>query len=107
MQRPFFPAFTMTDAPRRVQGQTRKGELQQTCIAPEGTFGQRIVDLAARLAAWSDTPDGLTCTYLTPAHRAVAAELQTWMREAGMSAEIDAVGNVVGRYRSTIRRRAR
>ena len=69
-------------------------------IAPEGTFGQRIVDLAARLAAWSDTPDGLTCTYLTPAHRAVAAELQTWMRDAGMSAEIDAVGNVVGRYRS-------
>jgi beta-ureidopropionase / N-carbamoyl-L-amino-acid hydrolase len=64
------------------------------------TFGQRIVDLAARLAQWSDTPDGLTCTYLTPAHRAVAAELQKWMRDAGMSAEIDAVGNVVGRYRS-------
>lgn len=69
-------------------------------IVPEGTFGQRIVDLAARLAAWSDTPDGLTCTYLTPAHRAVAAELKKWMHDAGMSAEIDAVGNVVGRYRS-------
>jgi hydantoinase/carbamoylase family amidase len=67
-------------------------------IATEGTFGQRIVDLAARLAEWSDTPDGLTCTYLTPAHRAVAAELQRWMRDAGMSAGIDAVGNVVGRY---------
>lgn len=69
-------------------------------IAPEGTFGQRIVDLAARLAAWSDTPDGLTCTFLTPAHRAVAAELKKWMLEAGMSAGIDAVGNVVGRYRA-------
>ena len=69
-------------------------------IAAEGTFGQRIIDLAARLAEWSDTPDGLTCTYLTPPHRAVAVELQKWMRDAGMSAEIDAVGNVVGRYRA-------
>jgi N-carbamoyl-L-amino-acid hydrolase len=64
------------------------------------TFGQRIVDLAARLAQWSETSDGLTCTYLTPAHRAVAAELAKWMRDAGMSAEIDAAGNVAGRYRS-------
>ncbi|MBX9776552.1 MAG: allantoate amidohydrolase [Xanthobacteraceae bacterium] len=64
------------------------------------TFGQRIVDLAARLAQWSETSDGLTCTYLTPPHRAVAAELKKWMHDAGMSADIDAVGNVVGRYRS-------
>jgi N-carbamoyl-L-amino-acid hydrolase len=64
------------------------------------TFGQRIVDLAGLLAQWSDTSDGLTCTYLTTAHRAVAAELKKWMQDAGMSAEIDAVGNVVGRYRS-------
>lgn len=67
---------------------------------PEGTLGQRIIDLAARLAAWSDTPGGLTCAYLTPAHRAVAAELKKWMDDAGMSAEIDAVGNVVGRHRA-------
>ena len=57
-----------------------------------------MVELAARLAQWSETPDGLTCTYLTPAHRAVAAELKTLMAAAGMTAEIDGVGNVVGRY---------
>jgi beta-ureidopropionase / N-carbamoyl-L-amino-acid hydrolase len=66
--------------------------------AEQGAFGRRIVDLAARLAQWSETPDGLTCTYLTPTHRAVAAELRDLMRAAGMAAEIDGVGNVVGRY---------
>ncbi len=67
-------------------------------LPAEGAFGQRIIDLAAKLAEFSETPDGLTCTYLTPAHRAAAAELQKWMRDAGMTVQIDAVGNVIGRY---------
>jgi allantoate deiminase/N-carbamoyl-L-amino-acid hydrolase len=66
----------------------------------ENAFGRRIIALAHHLAQWSDTPDGLTCTYLTPAHRAVAAELRELMRTAGMTAGIDGVGNVVGRYAS-------
>jgi N-carbamoyl-L-amino-acid hydrolase len=74
-------------------------ESNSAATAGEGdAFGRRIIALAAHLAQWSDTPDGLTCTYLTPAHRAVAAELRDLMRAAGMSAEIDGVGNVVGRY---------
>ena len=40
------------------------------------------------------------CTYFSPAHKAVAAQLRDWMRAAGLEAEIDAVGNVVGRYAS-------
>jgi N-carbamoyl-L-amino-acid hydrolase len=66
--------------------------------AGQDAMGRRIIELAARLAQWSDTADGLTCTYFTPAHRAVAAELRDLMRAAGMTAEIDGVGNVVGRY---------
>src|SRR5712692_6775772 len=66
--------------------------------ATNGAFGKRIMALADRLAQWSEAPDGLTCTYLTPAHRSVAAQLRAWMRAAGMTAEIDATGNVVGRY---------
>ena len=74
-------------------------ESNSAATAGEGNaFGRRIITLAHHLAQWSDTPDGLTCTYLTPAHRAVAAELRGLMRAAGMSAEIDGVGNVVGRY---------
>jgi N-carbamoyl-L-amino-acid hydrolase len=66
--------------------------------AGQGAFGKRIIELAGRLAQWSESADGLTCTYLTPAHRKVAAELRDLMRAAGMTAEIDGVGNVVGRY---------
>jgi hydantoinase/carbamoylase family amidase len=63
-----------------------------------GAFGERIMELAERLAQWSESTDGLTCTYLSPAHRAVAAEIGDLMRRAGLITEIDAVANVVGRY---------
>jgi N-carbamoyl-L-amino-acid hydrolase len=61
-------------------------------------FGAKILDMARDLAQFSETADGLTCTYLSPAHKASAARLRDWMRSAGLAAEIDAVGNVVGRY---------
>ena len=66
--------------------------------AEEGAFGRRIVELADRLAQWSEISDGLTCTYLSPAHRAVAADIRDWMRQAGLTTATDAVGNVIGRY---------
>jgi len=52
------------------------------------------------LGRWSDDDDGLTCAYMTMAHRKTAVQLATWMREAGMEVAIDAVGNVSGRYLS-------
>jgi N-carbamoyl-L-amino-acid hydrolase len=61
-------------------------------------FGPAIMQWSEALAAWSDTEDGLTCSYMTAAHRRTAAQLLAWMREAGMEAHIDAVGNVIGRY---------
>ncbi len=72
--------------------------MRHTSTTGKDALGKRIVELAGRLAQWSDTADGLTCTYLTPAHRKVAAELRDLMSAAGMTAEIDGVGNVVGRY---------
>jgi allantoate deiminase/N-carbamoyl-L-amino-acid hydrolase len=66
--------------------------------ASSGAFGSRVMELASRLADISESPDALTCTYMTPAHRAAALELKAWMQAARMTAEIDAVGNVVGRY---------
>lgn len=65
-----------------------------------GKYGARLLDMADRLAQWSEMQGGLTCTYFSKAHQAVAQELRTWMRSAGLQAEIDAVGNVVGRYAS-------
>ncbi|MBC7860061.1 MAG: allantoate amidohydrolase, partial [Burkholderiaceae bacterium] len=63
-------------------------------------FGPAVMQWAQELAAWSDSESGLTCAYMTPAHRATAAQLARWMSEAGMRVHIDAVGNVVGRYLS-------
>ena len=59
--------------------------------------------MARQLAQFSETPDGLTCTYLSPAHQAAAAQLRDWMHAAGLVAQIDAVGNVVGHYPSAAR----
>jgi beta-ureidopropionase / N-carbamoyl-L-amino-acid hydrolase len=68
---------------------------------PPGQFGARILDLARELALLSEIPGGLMCTYLSPVHKAVAAQLRNWMQSAGLRAEIDPVGNVVGRYPSS------
>jgi hydantoinase/carbamoylase family amidase len=77
-----------------------QGQSKQAATAASTPLGERIVALALRLAEFSETPDGLTCTYMTPAHRATAKQLSEWMTAAGMSVTIDAVGNVVGRYAS-------
>jgi hydantoinase/carbamoylase family amidase len=67
---------------------------------PAGTFGPKIIDLAHQLAHCSEMPEGLTCTYFSPAHKATAALLRDWMAGAGLDAAIDPVGNVIGRYPS-------
>ena len=69
------------------------------------TLGQEVWDWHASLARHSDPgfaeKGQLTVTYLTDAHRACAAEIDARLRDAGFDQiEIDAVGNVVGRYLS-------
>src|SRR6202034_3326470 len=61
-------------------------------------LGDEIVGRINRLAAISETPDNLTRIFLTPEHRAAANLIMAWMVEAGMSAHLDAIGNVCGRY---------
>lgn len=67
----------------------------------ELAFGPAIMQWCETLAACSESADHLTCSYMTQAHRATAAQLAVWMSEAGMQSHIDAVGNVVGRYLSS------
>jgi allantoate deiminase len=66
----------------------------------QGTLGQAIADRLVELAAVSDEPGSLTRLYLGPAHRTAADLVAKWMREAGMTTRIDALGSVVGRYRA-------
>ncbi|MGQ7792333.1 allantoate amidohydrolase [Faunimonas sp. B44] len=65
---------------------------------PPDAAARRLMERLDLLAGFSDEPDALTRLYLSPAHAHAAAQVMEWMREAGMSARIDAVGNVVGRY---------
>lgn len=61
-------------------------------------LGDEIVGRINRLAAISETPSHLTRIFLTSEHRAAAELILTWMRDAGMRAHLDAIGNVCGRY---------
>ncbi len=72
-------------------------------VTPE--LGHRVWDWQERLAQYSDpgyAENGqLTVTYLTDAHRACAQRIVQDMQECGFDeVAIDAVGNVVGRYRA-------
>lgn len=65
--------------------------------------GKEIMQWSDQLAVHSEPgwaeKGQLTVTYLTPAHLAVAAQLQALMSQAGFDdISIDAVGNVVGIY---------
>ncbi len=60
--------------------------------------GKVLNDRLEALASLTDTPGQLTRLYLSPAFREAADQVALWMKQAGMTARIDAVGNVVGRY---------
>lgn len=62
------------------------------------SLGETIVRRINDLAAISEAGDNLTRIYLTKELRQAADLILGWMRDAGMSARIDGVGNVCGRY---------
>jgi N-carbamoyl-L-amino-acid hydrolase len=98
------PDFEFAEALRNIH---RVAEIRlNDKFGIEPTRGNLVWDWAEALAADSDPgfkeAGQLTVTYLTDAHRAVAARLQGWMRECGFDeVRIDAVGNVVGVYHGT------
>jgi allantoate deiminase len=59
---------------------------------------ERIMQRCDALARHSELPGGLTRVFLSPQNRAANELVLGWMREAGMQARVDAIGNVVGRY---------
>ena len=63
------------------------------------TLGNDVWDWQEALSQHSEAPDQLTVTYLTEAHRACAQHIQQVMQACGFdNVQMDAVGNVVGRY---------
>jgi allantoate deiminase len=67
-----------------------------------GSLGEEIVGRIHELAAISETPEHLARIFLTRQHRAAAELILGWMRSAGMRAELDAIGNVCGRYEGEV-----
>jgi len=58
----------------------------------------RIMERCEALARHSELPGGLTRVFLSPEQRAATDKVLAWMREAGMQAKLDAMGNAAGRY---------
>jgi allantoate deiminase len=59
---------------------------------------ERILRRCESLARHSELPGGLTRVFLSPQARAATDEVLGWMREAGMQAKLDAIGNAAARY---------
>ncbi|MEN5178890.1 2-oxo-4-hydroxy-4-carboxy-5-ureidoimidazoline decarboxylase [Comamonas testosteroni] len=95
------PSFERDEALRNIH---RIAEIRlNDKFGYEPTLGNDVWDWQEKLAQHSDEgyaeKGQLTVTYLTDAHRACAQRISHWMRECGFDeVEIDAVGNVVGRY---------
>jgi allantoate deiminase len=62
------------------------------------SLGDEIVARINQLAVISESPEHLARIFLTAEHRIAADLILSWMRDAGMSAHLDAIGNVCGRY---------
>jgi allantoate deiminase len=57
-----------------------------------------VVRWCRRLATFSETPNGITRTCLSPPMREVHTALAEWMARLGMSVRVDAIGNIRGSY---------
>ena len=95
------PDFEQAEALRNIH---RIAEIRlNDKFGAEPLLGSDVWDWHEKLAEHSDPgyaeKGQLTVTYLTDAHRACAQALSHWMRDCGFDeVEVDAVGNVVGRY---------
>ena len=97
------PDFELAEALRNIHRIAEIRLSDKFGTAPD--VGNTVWDWHEDLAGDSDpefkAKGQLTVTYLTDAHRACAAKISQTMRDSGFDeVEIDAVGNVVGRYRA-------
>jgi allantoate deiminase len=80
--------------------QAQRSMTESSCFVPPTppTLGKVLNTRLETLAMLSDEPGQLTRLYLSPAYRQCCDQVKVWMEEAGMTAWIDGVCNVVGRY---------
>ena len=95
------PSFEQAEALRNIHRIAEIRLNDKFGVAPN--LGNDVWDWQEKLAQHTDRgyaeKGQLTVTYLTDAHRACAAQIAQGMKDCGFdTVEIDAVGNVVGRY---------
>ena len=61
-----------------------------------------VLSRCDRLGQISEEPGRITRPFLCPSARAAHDEIRRWMREAGMSVRIDALGNIIGHLPGTV-----
>src|SRR5215218_2779147 len=67
-------------------------------VTPTAAAAATVLGRADRLAACTEEAGRLTRRFATPALAQAGDLVLGWMREAGMTARRDAIGNVVGRH---------
>ena len=65
-------------------------------------LGDEIVSRINQLGTISETSEHLARVFLSPEHGIAADLILSWMRDAGMAAHLDAIGNVCGRYEGEV-----
>ena len=95
------PSFELQECLRNIHRIVEIRLNDKFGVVPEA--GNRVWDWQEVLAVYTDPGYAalgqLTVTYLTDAHRACAAQIHAQMHDCGFDeVQIDAVGNVVGRY---------
>lgn len=61
------------------------------------SLGKRIMAWSEQAARHSEPGPGVTRLLGSPEHKALLADLEGWMKQAGLSTELDGAGNLVGR----------
>ncbi len=59
---------------------------------------QRVLDACQVIATFSESPDNITRTYLSPPFHDVHDYLSRWMKQLGIEPAVDAAGNLRGLY---------
>jgi N-carbamoyl-L-amino-acid hydrolase len=99
------PDFELAEALRNIHRIAEIRLNDKFGVVPQ--LGNDVWDWQEKLAQHTDPgyaeKGQLTVTYLTDAHRACAQRISHWMHDCGFDeVEIDAVGNVVGRYHPAV-----
>jgi len=66
----------------------------------DAELAAQVMERIDALAKISEDPGRLTRTYGSPAMRRANDLVAGWMRESGMTVEVDPIGNLIGRYRA-------